>query len=219
MPRWRDSLIGDTVPGAARRDRSSRSRPDGTTRSSAWTSVGRSASRSAPSRFPASSGRSPRSAGSRRTSRSRFPNRAGSGHPTPAIRGRGSARRSFPAVELAAAGVADADRDRIGAQLGTFLRALHAPRLAARVGTSLPVDPNRRADMGFRVRLTRERLADLVAAGLWHGDAGGGRAAGGCRGPATAIAHGRPARRSPRSPRPRGGGRTHDRGERRDRLG
>jgi len=72
--------------------------------------------------------------------------------------------------ELAAAGVADADRERIGAQLGTFLRALHAPRLAARVGTALPVDPNRRADMAFRVRLTRERLADLVAAGLWRGD-------------------------------------------------
>lgn len=76
----------------------------------------------------------------------------------------------LPGRELAVE-VADADRQRIGGQLGAFLQALHAPRLAARVGTALPVDPNRRADMPFRVRLTRERLDDLVAKGLWEGDA------------------------------------------------
>ena len=42
--------------------------------------------------------------------------------------------------------------------------------MAARVGTALPVDPNRRADMRLRVRLTRERVAGLVAADLWAVD-------------------------------------------------
>ena len=71
-------------------------------------------------------------------------------------------------VELAESGWSDAERVIVGAEVGAFLRELHAGRLAGRVGPTLPVDPMRRADMPFRVAATRKRLVDLAAMRLWE---------------------------------------------------
>ncbi|MGH2401761.1 MAG: phosphotransferase [Candidatus Limnocylindria bacterium] len=74
----------------------------------------------------------------------------------------------LPGVELAESGLADDGRVALGAALGGFLRELHAPALASRIASSLPVDPMRRADMGVRVPHARRRLDQAVAAGLWQ---------------------------------------------------
>ena len=58
-------------------------------------------------------------------------------------------------------------RSSLGAGLGTFLRTLHDPALAADHGEELPYDPMGRADMAVRVPRTRDRLDALRAAGLW----------------------------------------------------
>ncbi len=71
-------------------------------------------------------------------------------------------------TELAAADVADAERENVGATIGGFLRELHAPALRSRIGPTLPVDPNRRADMAFRVGATRSRLRQLADDGIWR---------------------------------------------------
>ena len=76
--------------------------------------------------------------------------------------------RHLPGVELAASGLADEDRVGLGVSIGAFLRALHAPGLAARVGAGLPVDPMRRADMGARIPHARRRLDAVIANGLWR---------------------------------------------------
>jgi aminoglycoside phosphotransferase (APT) family kinase protein len=68
----------------------------------------------------------------------------------------------LPGRELAVAEVADSRRVELAAALGGFLRALHAPRVARLVGTALPVDPNRRADMAWRVPMARDRLARVA---------------------------------------------------------
>ncbi len=65
----------------------------------------------------------------------------------------------FGAPLLSGAEVADAElddraRERLGVELGRFLRALHGVELEL----GLPVDPIRRADTPFRVERTRERL-------------------------------------------------------------
>jgi len=73
----------------------------------------------------------------------------------------------LPGVELAEARLPDDARVELGAALGAFLRTLHAPRLARLVGTTLPVDPMRRADMSFRVAQVRRRVERLAEAGLW----------------------------------------------------
>jgi len=73
----------------------------------------------------------------------------------------------LPGVELADAGLADDDRVDLARDLGAFLRVLHDPSLARLVGTPLPVDPNRRADMGLRVPVTRRRIAGLELSGAW----------------------------------------------------
>ena len=65
-----------------------------------------------------------------------------------------------PGVELAEADFDDGARAALAQQLGRFLRALHS----AQVDVELPVDPLRRADMGFRVGMARERLAELGGA-------------------------------------------------------
>lgn len=67
----------------------------------------------------------------------------------------------LPGTELAAAGLPDERRVPLAASLGAFLRALHASRLVRLLGAGLPVDPNRRADMSWRVPMARERLATL----------------------------------------------------------
>ena len=61
----------------------------------------------------------------------------------------------------------DGRRDRLAAQFGTFLRALHDPSLVAAHGSGLPVDPMGRADMAKRAPKTREALASLEAVGAW----------------------------------------------------
>ena len=73
----------------------------------------------------------------------------------------------LPGVELAEARLPDRDRRAAGEAIGAFLHALHAPRVARLVGGSLPIDPNRRADMALRVRLARRRISDAADAGLW----------------------------------------------------
>jgi aminoglycoside phosphotransferase (APT) family kinase protein len=75
--------------------------------------------------------------------------------------------RVLRGVEPADASLMDADRARLGVGIARFLRALHAPatREAVDGERELPVDPNRRADMPFRVAKAREwlgRLADLA---------------------------------------------------------
>ena len=75
--------------------------------------------------------------------------------------------RLLPGVELADASLADADRTSVAAALGGFLRALHAPDVAARLGAGLPVDPMQRANPTVRARMTQDRLDRLVARGTW----------------------------------------------------
>ena len=72
--------------------------------------------------------------------------------------------RILRGIELAEARLTDSERSRLGTEIGRFLRALHAPatREAVDAERALPVDPNRRADMPFRVQKTRERLDVLV---------------------------------------------------------
>jgi aminoglycoside phosphotransferase (APT) family kinase protein len=70
--------------------------------------------------------------------------------------------------ELPEAGIPDDRRAPLAEQLGEFLRALHAPMLRSRLGAGMPIDPNRRADMAFRVPATRTHLERLAAGGLWQ---------------------------------------------------
>lgn len=69
----------------------------------------------------------------------------------------------LPGHEVADGALTDDARGELGAHLGRFLRALHQ----AEIEVDLPVDPNRRADMPFRVERARACLAD--AAALWPG--------------------------------------------------
>jgi aminoglycoside phosphotransferase (APT) family kinase protein len=72
-------------------------------------------------------------------------------------------------VEPAEAGLGDAERTKLGEELGHALRVLHAPATIDAVDPDrdLPVDFNRRADMPFRVARLREKLATLPA-DLWR---------------------------------------------------
>lgn len=69
----------------------------------------------------------------------------------------------LPGVEVADACLSAGERAEIGATLGRFLRALHDVKL----DVELPVDPNRRADMAFRVAKARENLTCLREQGVW----------------------------------------------------
>ncbi len=74
----------------------------------------------------------------------------------------------LPGREIAGAAPDDEARARAARPLAGFLRALHAPELLELEGAdALPVDPNRRADMPFRVERTRTRVAELRELGLW----------------------------------------------------
>ena len=90
------------------------------------------------------------------------------GQPTDAFAWPFFGARLVPGRELADADLTDAARLLLAPELGRFLRALHAPELLGAFGEQLPVDPNRRADMTFRVPMTRERLAELDRRGLWQ---------------------------------------------------
>lgn len=76
-------------------------------------------------------------------------------------------------AETADAACSDADRGRLARPLASFLRALHDRDTAAAVDPNreLPNDPMGRADMKLRVRLTVERLAEVVRLGLWRAPA------------------------------------------------
>jgi aminoglycoside phosphotransferase (APT) family kinase protein len=80
------------------------------------------------------------------------------------------AYRPLPGVEPADAELSTTERANVGAQLGRFLRVLHAPETRAAVDpeSGLPVDFNRRADMAARVPRARENLAQLRALRLWR---------------------------------------------------
>jgi aminoglycoside phosphotransferase (APT) family kinase protein len=75
---------------------------------------------------------------------------------------------ALPGRELAAVELSDARRGELAAAVGRFLADLHAPALRSRIGPTLPLDPNRRSDMAFRVEATRRRLDELAEAGLWQ---------------------------------------------------
>lgn len=74
----------------------------------------------------------------------------------------------LPGEELAMTDLPDERREAIATEVGGFLKALHAPRLASRIGNELPVDPMRRADMTVRIPNARLRLQRAAAAGLWE---------------------------------------------------
>lgn len=77
--------------------------------------------------------------------------------------------RLLPGVELADADLPEDGRDRLGADVGNFLRALHRPELADRFGAGLPHDPMRRATPASRGPVGRQSLDRLAARGLWAG--------------------------------------------------
>ena len=64
----------------------------------------------------------------------------------------------LPGVEAADAELSDGAREELGAELGRFLRALHDVEL----DVELPIDPNRRADMPFRVERARASIAEAA---------------------------------------------------------
>jgi aminoglycoside phosphotransferase (APT) family kinase protein len=96
--------------------------------------------------------------------------------PTPAFIGTESdpfprpffGHRILDGVEPADARLTDLDRVPLGAGIARFLRVLHARETGDAVDahSTLPLDPNRRADMAFRVSMARDslnRLTDLAA--------------------------------------------------------
>jgi aminoglycoside phosphotransferase (APT) family kinase protein len=74
--------------------------------------------------------------------------------------------RLVPGHEIASVSL-DGRREVVGKALGAFLRTLHEPALVRTLGPGLARDPMRRTDMSERVPRTRQRLAALMAAGLW----------------------------------------------------
>ncbi len=75
--------------------------------------------------------------------------------------------RLLPGHELAESQLPDAAREAAAAGVGSFLRALHSPALAAAFGPGLQVDPLRRGDVGLRAACARERLDRLVRRRIW----------------------------------------------------
>jgi aminoglycoside phosphotransferase (APT) family kinase protein len=92
------------------------------------------------------------------------------GHPSPRFPWPFWGGRLLPGTELAETDMTGADRVRVAAGMGAFLRALHDPRLPAEVGSDLPRDPMRRGDPGVRGPGTRTLLAQLVEQGLRQPD-------------------------------------------------
>jgi aminoglycoside phosphotransferase (APT) family kinase protein len=91
------------------------------------------------------------------------------GHPTDAFAWPFFGASLLRGVELAEAGLTDAARAALAVPLGRFVRDLHRRDVLDRFGHRLPVDPNRRADMRLRVPMTRARLDELRAGGVWDG--------------------------------------------------
>jgi aminoglycoside phosphotransferase (APT) family kinase protein len=80
------------------------------------------------------------------------------------------AYRPLDGFEPADAGLLEDQRVEVGAELGHFLRSLHAPETRAAIDpeSTLPVDFNRRADMAFRVPRARENVERLSELRLWR---------------------------------------------------
>ncbi|HEY1302542.1 MAG TPA: phosphotransferase [Vicinamibacterales bacterium] len=95
--------------------------------------------------------------------------------PTPRFVGTSSSHYPWPFFgaryiagrELAEVRLDDGERAVLGAVVGRFLRSLHDPSRLPSLAEILPVDPNRRSDMPYRVERTRERLAEIERIGLW----------------------------------------------------
>ena len=95
--------------------------------------------------------------------------------PVPRFIGTGSSRYPWPFVgsryidgrELTDTTLSDAQRETVGTALGSVLRSLHHPSRVEPLADVLPADPLGRSDMRQRVKLTRDRLADIVRLGLW----------------------------------------------------
>ncbi len=95
--------------------------------------------------------------------------------PVPAFVGRPSSAFPWPYFgarflaghEVAERPLLEVDAARAASSLAAFLRRLHHPALVDRFGARLPVDPNRRADMGYRAELTDARLSELSAIDGW----------------------------------------------------
>jgi aminoglycoside phosphotransferase (APT) family kinase protein len=76
--------------------------------------------------------------------------------------------RFLPGVEAGEATLSDNERVQLARPLARALRALHHPALLAELGSLLPFDPIRRADMALRVPRTRVELAAVCELGLWE---------------------------------------------------
>jgi aminoglycoside phosphotransferase (APT) family kinase protein len=76
--------------------------------------------------------------------------------------------RLLPGVEVAEAALPEDGRDRLGAEVGAFLRELHRPGLADRLGAGLPHDPMRRATPSSRGPIGRDSLDRLAGHGHWR---------------------------------------------------
>lgn len=76
--------------------------------------------------------------------------------------------RLLPGVEIADAGLREQGRDRLGSDIGAFLRHLHDRRLADLHGAGLPHDPMRRATPSSRGPIGRDSLDRLAGRGHWR---------------------------------------------------
>jgi len=93
-----------------------------------------------------------------------FLGRPADGYPWPFF---GSAY--LPGQEACDVPLDGAARAAVALDVAAFLRRLHSDELAQAIGAAaLPVDPNRRADMGHRVPMAREALQQVEHLGLWR---------------------------------------------------
>jgi aminoglycoside phosphotransferase (APT) family kinase protein len=80
--------------------------------------------------------------------------------------------RLLPGRELADTGLPDGERRAAAAEVGAFLRGLHAAPAREAAPAGLPVDPMDRAWPRVRIEDTRAQLRQLVEQGTWVGDPG-----------------------------------------------
>jgi aminoglycoside phosphotransferase (APT) family kinase protein len=77
--------------------------------------------------------------------------------------------RFLPGREVVEAPLDDDGRSEVMLELAGFLRRLHSSEVARAVGADgLPHDANQRADMGRRVEITRDDLAEVERLGVWR---------------------------------------------------
>ena len=79
-------------------------------------------------------------------------------------------------AELSDSGLRDDDRVGLAGELGSFLRTLHDPELAAELRPDLPVDPMRRGTPSTRGPMTRDFLDRLAGRGTWAAGSAADRA-------------------------------------------